>query len=74
MSRKNKTHEMVVIEAPSGSLIIPPNKIKTIFKSVFTAGLKCYEMHQDDDTYDEIHFNNALEKVYKSFPKDKRPF
>jgi len=72
-SRK-KELKLVLCEAPSGSLIIPPKKLKKVFRIIFKAGMKCQKLHPDDDTYDDIHFNDALAKVYKSFPKDKRPF
>jgi hypothetical protein len=72
--KRKKEIKLVLAQVPSGSLCIPPNKIKKLFKIVFNAGMKCQEMHPDDDTYDDIHFNDALSKVFKSFPKDARPY
>ena len=71
---RKKKFKMVTVEAPFGSIIIPPNKIKKLFKLVFNAGMKCQEMHPDDDTYDNIHFHESLNKVLKSFPKNARPY
>jgi len=72
-SRK-KESKLVIAQVPSGSICIPPKKIRKIFNLVFKAGMKCQEMHPDDDTYDDVHFNNALDKVFKSFPKEARPY
>ena len=44
---------------------------KEDFKVVFDAGMKCNELHPDDDSYDSVHFEDAIKKT-KSYVSDKR--
>lgn len=59
--------KLVTIKVPAGSLVIPPHKIKSTFKKIFNSALKCNELHPDDDTYDSIHFNKAVQIIMRSF-------
>lgn len=61
-----KKEEYFIIEGLVGSLIIPPHKIKKIFNIAFKAGMKCNELHPDDDSYDNIHLQEAIDKIIKS--------
>ena len=36
---------------------------ENIYKLFFEAGQKCNELHPDDDSYDEIHFQNTLKII-----------
>lgn len=63
--------KLITIQAPVGGLIIPPNRIKSVFKKMFKAGMKNQELHPDDDTYDNITFYDTLKKILESFPKER---
>jgi len=63
--------KLVPIGVPVGSLVIPPDEIKKVFRKAFNAGIKCCQLHPDDSTYDTIHFNGALEKIMKPYNKIK---
>lgn len=71
---KKKKRKMMTIEAPVGSLVIPPDKINTVFKYIFVTGMKCWKLHPDDNTYDDIHLQDGINKVIKSLGGNKSKY
>lgn len=54
------------------------NQLEQDLKLIFDAGKKCLEEHPDDDSYDNVHFERALNNVSPEFSKaiteSRKPF
>jgi len=59
--------QLVTIQAPAGSLVIPPHKIKPTFKKMFDAGQLAFSQWASLGKDEKKHFENELDKIIKSF-------
>ena len=71
---KGGDENLATVQALRGSLIIPPNRLKKIFRDVFNMGIECDILHPNDDIAKDIYFYEALKNMMESFRMNKKYF
>lgn len=46
------------------------NRAKEIYKAFFISGMENNELHPDDDSYDEVNFEEAYNRIMGQFPPE----